>query len=130
MLVDLEKFTDYLRKNVRRDGKHGECALYVRKALEVGAGAKITGGHPSKAKMYGPTLESLGFHKITVDDPDQFNFIKGDVMVMEPWPGSASDAGHIAGYDGQTWFSDFRQLDFWAGPDYRRTRPSYAVYRQ
>ncbi len=71
----------------------------------------------------------LGFHKITVDDPDHFNFIRGDIMVMEPWSGNAVDAGHIAGYDGQQWISDFIQRDFWAGPAYRKVRPQYAVYR-
>jgi type VI protein secretion system component Hcp len=40
-------------------------------------------------------------------------------------------AGHVAGYDGKDWISDFIQLYFWAGPQYRnqRPRPSYAVYR-
>jgi hypothetical protein len=69
----------------------------------------------------------LGFHKITVTDPAHFHFMKGDVMVMEPHKGST--AGHVAGYDGKDWISDFVQTDFWAGPDYRREKPHYAVYR-
>jgi len=75
------------------------------------------------------TLERLGFHEITVDDPDKFNFIRGDVMVMEPYEGSKVSAGHVAGYDGKNWISDFVQVDFWAGPGYRNKRPHYAVYR-
>ena len=75
-------------------------------------------------------MERLGFHEITVDDPDHFPFIRGDVMVMQPHRGG-EQAGHVAGYDGRYWISDFVQRDFWAGPDYRnqKPRPSYAVYR-
>jgi type VI protein secretion system component Hcp len=40
-----------------------------------------------------------------------------------------STAGHVAGYDGKNWISDFVQNDFWAGPAYRKERPHYAVYR-
>lgn len=73
----------------------------------------------------------LGFHQITVENPDTFHFLKGDVMVMEPYIGSANHAGHVAGYDGRNWISDFAQNDFWAGPRYRKQnpRPNYAVYR-
>jgi hypothetical protein len=56
-----------------------------------------------------------------------FNFIKGDVMVMQPH--SRSTEGHVAGYDGRNWVSDFVQRDFWAGSKYRDERPDYAVYR-
>jgi hypothetical protein len=53
-----------------------------------------------------------------------------DVMVMQPHNGGLQ-AGHVAGYDGQKWISDFVQTDFWAGPVYRNQipRPSYVVYR-
>ena len=99
---------------------------YVRKALQAG-GADFHGVYPPVGKMFGPSLEKLGFHEITVEDPDHFNFIKGDVMVMEPHKGSTE--GHVAGYDGQRWVSDFVQRDFWAGKKYREERPHYAVYR-
>jgi hypothetical protein len=48
------------------------------------------------------TLERLGFHEITVDDPAHFPFIRGDIMAMQP---------HRGGYRNQ------------------KPRPSYAVYR-
>lgn len=67
-------------------------------------------------------------HEITVDDPATFNFMTGDVMVMQPHKGG-KQAGHVAGYDGQQWVSDFAQRDFWAGPDYRKEKPKYVVYR-
>jgi len=129
MPVDLEKFTKHLRAHAvaGRTGI-GQCGEYVRKALQAG-GANFHGLYPATGKKFGPALEMLGFHQITVDDPDYFNFIKGDVMVMEPYKGSTNNAGHVAGYDGKNWISDFVQHDFWAGPKYRDQRPHYAVYR-
>lgn len=100
----------------------------MRKALQAG-GANFRGSYPPTGKEFGPALDMLGFHEITVEDPAHFAFIAGDVMVMEPYRGST--AGHVAGYDGKHWISDFVQNDFWAGPHYRKQkpRPSYAVYR-
>jgi hypothetical protein len=131
MPVDLEKFTKHLRAHA--DSKppgHGECGLFVRKALQAG-GANFHGVYPPQRKLFGPALEMLGFHEITVENPDTFHFMKGDVMVMEPYIGSTNHAGHVAGYDGRSWISDFVQIDFWAGPKYRnqKPRPHYAVYR-
>jgi len=127
MPVDIDTFTKHLRTNADavRFGK-GQCGEFVRKALQAG-GAKIPQPYPPTGKEYGPTLLMLGFHEITVKDPDTFNFIKGDVMVMESY--KSNGAGHVAGYDGKNWISDFVQRDFWAGSDYRKKRPHYAVYR-
>lgn len=129
MLIDTERFTQHLRANADKGppGK-GRCGQYVREALQAG-GAKFNGIYPPNGKSFGPTLEMLGFHQISVDDPDEFNFIKGDVMVMEPYKGSKNNAGHVAGYDGKSWISDFVQRDFWAGQGYRKQRPQYAIYR-
>jgi hypothetical protein len=129
MPVDLDKFTRHLRDHADpRPPGQGKCGEYVRKALQAG-GARFPGHYPPTGKEYGPVLEMLGFHEITVENPDHFNFFKGDVMVMEPYKGSRNNAGHVAGYDGKDWISDFVQRDFWAGHAYRVQRPHYAVYR-
>lgn len=126
MPVDIDKFVKHLRANADEVGfGKGQCGVFVRKALQAG-GAKFS-PYPPIGKEYGPTLLMLGFHEITVVNPDTFSFMKGDVMAMEPYKGST--AGHVAGYDGQNWVSDFVQRDFWAGPKYRKERPKYAVYR-
>jgi hypothetical protein len=39
-------------------------------------------------------------------------------------------AGHIAGYDGKNWISDFVQHGFWPGLAYVKEKPSYVVYRR
>lgn len=131
MPIDIDKFVRHLGDHALRNGRgQGKCGEYVRKALQAG-GAHFNEFHPPHyGKEYGLTLERLGFHEITVDDPDHFSFIRGDVMVMQPHVGGIQ-AGHVAGYDGQRWISDFIQRDFWAGSAYRnqKPRPSYAVYR-
>jgi hypothetical protein len=128
MSIDIDKFTKHLRANADSTPPgRGRCGEYVRKALQAGGAHFNEYGPPPYGKLYCLTLERLGFHEITVADPDDFNFVRGDVMVMEPHKGSM--AGHVAGYDGRNWISDFVQRDFWAGPKYRSERPSYAVYR-
>lgn len=130
MPVNIDKFVKYLSDHALRDHHgQGKCGEYVRKALQAGGAHFNEYSPPPYGKLYGLTLERLGFHEITVDDPDHFSFIRGDVMVMEPYTGSKNNAGHVAGYDGKDWISDFVQRDFWAGKKYRDERPHYAVYR-
>lgn len=126
MPVDAEKFAQHLTDATRGSRiSKGKCGIAVREALQA-AGAE--GRFPGTGKEFGATLHRLGFHEITVDDPATFNFMRGDVMVMQPHK-RGNQAGHVAGYDGSRWVSDFVQNDFWAGPDYRRERPKYVVYR-
>lgn len=130
MTINIDKFIRHLHANADHVGfGHRKCGEYVRKALQAG-GAHFNEYNPPRAgKLYSVTLERLGFRQVPVDDPDQFHFMRGDVMVMEPYIGST--AGHVAAYDGRQWISDFIQRDFWAGPAYRnqKPRPTYAIYR-
>jgi hypothetical protein len=70
-----------------------------------------------------------GFHAITVENPDKFAFIQGDIVVIEPTK-HGNPAGHIAGFDGKIWISDFTQRCFWPGPVYEKEKPRYVVYRR
>jgi RHS repeat-associated protein len=83
-----------------------ECAKYVRIALE--AGGINTAGRPNYAGNYGPFLLSVGFSPVSLNGyvPQQ-----GDLAVFSI-PGQIADKkhpGHIAGYDGSKWVSDFFQ---------------------
>lgn len=128
MPIDIERFAKHLRTHADSTPPgHGKCGEYVRKALQAGGAHFNEYSPPRYGRLYGLTLERLGFHEITVEDPDNFSFICGDVMVMEPHKDSI--AGHVAGYDGKNWISDFVQRDFWAGKKYREEKPHYAVYR-
>jgi hypothetical protein len=128
MPFDTDKFAAHLKNHAKRHGeKLGDCAKWVRKALEA-AGADTT-GHPVPAKLYGPTLMRIGFHEITVENPETYTFLRGDVVVIQPTK-HGNSAGHIAGYDGTEWVSDFRQRGFWPGSEYKKEKPHYAVYRR
>lgn len=126
MPFDKSKFASYLRTHA---GQHSQssCAKFVRRALE--AGGADTKGHPTPAKLYGPTLTRNGFHEISVDNPGKFPFQQDDIVVIQPTR-HGNPAGHIAGYDGTTWVSDFVQRGFWPGPVYEKEKPSYVVYRR
>lgn len=125
MPFNVEVFASYLRSHAVGHSQ-GRCARAVRLALEE-AGAN-TAGHPLRAKDWGPVLLRIGFRPIAVPKPEQFVFRKGDIVVIQTYTGG-NPAGHIAGFDGTKWISDFVQRDFWAGPNYRRERPEYVVYR-
>jgi hypothetical protein len=123
---DLVKFTTHLRAHATKDWGHARCALRMRQALEAG-GAEVQ-PHPTAGKLFGPALERIGFHAVKIDDLAKFIFRNGDVMVMAPFT-RGNPSGHVAAYDGRDWISDFIQSDFWAGPGYRKDKPSYVIYR-
>jgi hypothetical protein len=127
MPIDLDQFSKHLRKHALPPYGKGLCSRYVRQALQA-SGADIPEPYAPSGKDFGPILQTIGFHEIAVDDPGNFQFMTGDVVVMQPPKGGRQD-GHIAGYDGTTWISDHVQRDFWAGPEYRKQRPPYVIYR-
>ena len=134
MPLNIDAAVKYLDDNAE-DGSTGRCAKYVREALDAG-GLSIN-PHPVYAKSYGPYLTLNGFTAVV---PKDYAPKKGDVAVIQDYAGGvdpvttkaypASDpAGHIAMYDGTQWVSDFKQIDMWGGPGYRKHRPDFQVYR-
>ncbi|HEY1930491.1 MAG TPA: hypothetical protein VGG99_00620 [Acetobacteraceae bacterium] len=119
---DKQKFAAALDDNALPPFGRGVCATYVRKALE--AAGLNTAGHPFYAKDWGPTLLRLGFAAVPADG---FSARLGDVAVIQST--SQSVAGHIEGFDGKNWVSDFVQPAFWPGPGFRTEKPAYTVYR-
>jgi len=113
--------SNYARQNAM-SSSHSLCATYVRHALHAG-GVDISG--IQNAKDYGPALERNGF--IVLGSGQTLK--AGDVIVIQPYPGGNS-SGHIAIYDGNNWYSDFRQRDIWAGPGYRASKPPQKIYRR
>lgn len=135
---DKKEFGSYLTKNVSAPQFGvGLCAKYVRHALASAGLAPST--HPVSAKDWGPTLLGMGFKEharngyLAVNG--QFNACSidpyvaelGDVVVIQGTSTSAD--GHMAGYTGTAWVSDFVQREMWPGPTYRKEKPAYAIYR-
>ena len=111
----------YARQHASTMSQH-RCAEYVRLAILAG-GIKIRVTHD--AKDYGPALESAGFSVLAAGQ----HVREGDIVVIQPYPGG-NTSGHMAIYDGSTWFSDFIQRDMWGGPGYRKQQPAYKIYRK
>lgn len=114
MPFDKDKFAKHLTDNALPGFGAGQCAKYVRQAM-VAAGLN-TVGNPLSAKDYGPFLLKLGFTSETTTMP--YSPQKGDIVVMPA--NTASVHGHIVGYTGSKWVSDFVQNDMFGGPSYRK----------
>ena len=123
--VDVDKFAAHLRTHAKRKSIH-KCAKYVRQALEAAGGD--TSGHLEDARTWGPTLLRMGFRELPVEKPEAYKPLKGDIVVIQPYE-NGNPSGHIAGFDGKIWISDFKQIDFWGGPEYRRLKPPHVFYR-
>lgn len=123
--VDVDKFAKHLRENAEKESV-SLCAQYVREALEAAGGN--TAGHLGHARLWGPTLLRMGFRELPVENLDTYKPLKGDIVVIQPFKGGHK-SGHIAGFDGKVWISDFPQRDFWGGPGYRRHKPPHVFYR-
>jgi len=125
--VDVDKFTEHLRNNADKVGfGKGRCAYFLRQALAAAGYRPAT--WPVHAKDWGPSLLRAGFHTVRVDELSAFRPMKGDVAVIQAT--SHRKSGHIQGFDGKNWVSDFVQKNgFWPGKEYREETPTYVIYR-
>lgn len=99
--LDISKFTRNLA-NVRAQSSTQKCAKSVRIALQ-NAGAKFS-RHPVAASDWGATLKEIGYRKIqpAFDAPKE-----GDIYIIQRT--KQHIYGHIAGFSGSAWVSDFQQ---------------------
>ena len=117
---DVEKAVKHLTTNAQSSST-GRCARYVREAIEAGG---VTLARTLSAKDYGVSLVAAGFVQ---QSPTPETYQKGDVVVIDGF--AAHPHGHIAMYDGTRWVSDFAQSGLYPGANYRKEKPSYAIYR-
>jgi type VI secretion system secreted protein VgrG len=101
-----------------------------KSGLALAAGGAETGSH--NGKDYGPFLEKAGFEALS---PNGYNPQAGDVAVIQTAEG-LPNAGHVEGYDGSQWVSDYKQPNgpygpssIYPGSKYTNAAPSYVVYR-
>lgn len=116
--INLDKFIQAL-DNVRSYQSRSKCAKYIRMALES-AGARFV-SHPVAAADWGSTLESIGYKKI---NPAFDNPREGDIYIIHRT--GRHTYGHIAGYSGSGWVSDFKQRSH---DVYRDSNVRYSYYR-
>jgi hypothetical protein len=118
-----QAFVDYLNSHLSSQiYGEGACAKHVRLGLAAGGLKPVT--WPVPAKSWGGTLLALGFVPVP-----QVGYVPalGDVAVMQPV--NAGDAGHIEGYDGTKWVSDFAQTGFWPSRAYAANKGAFTIYR-
>jgi hypothetical protein len=119
---DNAKAVEHVDDNAE-DESIGECARYVREAVEAGGVTLIRHG---SAKDYGPSLIAVGFEAMpatAIDAPEA-----GDVGVVQPIPGHPN--GHMAMFDGKLWVSDFEQMHgLYPNAEYRTLKPPVTIYR-
>ena len=116
--IDIGKFTEKLVSMSRSSTAH-RCARYVRIALQS-AGARFS-DHPIAASDWGSTLTEIGYQQI---NPEFDNPQEGDIYIINRT--SRHRYGHIAGFTGSQWVSDFRQSSY---DVYKDPNVTYEYYR-
>jgi hypothetical protein len=131
---DVDKAIKHLQTNAVPPYGQGECATFVREAIEAGGLTMLRTGSGS-AKDYGPRLVSAGF---IAQSGTGTPYQKGDVAVIDGFAKSAGTGikkdhpdGHLAMYDGTQWISDFKQdgTSPYPGSDYEKAKPKIVIYR-
>ena len=120
---DIDKICSYALSNAKKDGaEKGDCALYVRKALQAGARKHKFGGL-GDAKDYVNSLPKIGW---TAVGKNLGSAQKGDIAVF-PKSSNEHNNGHVCIFTGGCWVSDFKQQTVYpnsAGPKW-----DYIIYR-
>ena len=101
------------------------CAEFVGNAIEAGGIPLNRGLNPTpknSAYGYGPVLENAGFSIMPMGTVAQ----AGDVAIFPPVPNHPH--GHATMFDGQTWWSNFKQIDIYASAGYRDRNAPYILY--
>jgi hypothetical protein len=118
--IDINKFTNFLQ-GISSYSSSQKCAKSIRLALES-AGAKFQ-SHPVAAADWGNTLMKIGYRQINpkFDAPKE-----GDIYIIDRT--GKHVYGHIAGFNGKQWVSDFKQKSYDVynekGLTYKYYRPS------
>lgn len=116
--IDISKFTQRLN-SINTNISSQRCARSIRLALQS-AGAKIE-NHPVAAADWGNTLTKIGYRQIS---PAFANPQKGDIYIIQRTDKHVY--GHIAGFSGSQWVSDFKQRSH---NIYRDAAVKYEYYR-
>ncbi|NNH00611.1 CHAP domain-containing protein [Acinetobacter sp. ANC 5414] len=119
--IDINKFTNFLQ-GISSYSSSQKCAKSIRLALES-AGARFQ-SHPIAAADWGNTLMKIGYRQINpkFDAPKE-----GDIYIIDRT--GKHVYGHIAGFNGTQWVSDFKQKSYDVynekGLTYKYYRPSF-----
>ena len=115
--ISIQAFSKHL-SSISATTSSQKCAASIRVALQS-AGARIV-NHPVAAADWGNTLKDLGYRQIkpAFEKPQQ-----GDIYIIDRT--KSHIYGHIAGFTGKEWVSDFKQ----AGHAVYKGNVSYRYFR-
>jgi hypothetical protein len=116
--IQIDRFIQKL-ESIKSHVSSQRCARSIRIALES-AGAVI-GSHPIAASDWGDTLMKLGYKHI---QPEFDRPQEGDIYIIHRT--SKHVYGHIAGFTGSEWVSDFKQKSY---DVYKDDGVQYEYYR-
>lgn len=127
--LDINKFVNNLNHNAHQSPS-GWCGRHIYWALKAGGLGKVGS---LNGKDFGQPLVENGF---TPESPDNYEPQPGDIAVIQPYPGG-NQAGHVEGWNGSQWVSDFFQPyrpnlpghGIYPGPGYRKFQPPFKIYR-
>lgn len=131
---DIDKAVQHLAAKAGPPYGIGQCATFVREAIEAG-GLAISRSGSGSAKDYGPRLAQAGF---AAQAGTGAPYKKGDIAVIDGFLKNAADGikkdhsdGHLAMYSGTQWVSDFKQTGIspYPGSDYEKAKPKIVIYR-
>lgn len=117
-VIHLDKFVQTL-DSIKAHVSSKRCARSIRMALQS-AGA-VFGSHPVAASDWGDTLTKIGYKQI---QPEFDNPQEGDIYIIRRT--NKHVYGHIAGFSGSEWVSDFKQKSY---DVYKETGLKYEYYR-
>ena len=118
---DLDKLAKAAISGAKKSKPYGQCALYVRYALEKAQTRKIFSGGLGDAYEYVTSLPKIGWVQV---GKNITTFKKGDIAVF---PKSSSKEGHVCIFTGEKWVSDFVQKGI--QPKTPGTVYEYIIYR-
>lgn len=121
---NLDVMATVVTNNARGRGSTGECALYVRKALQAAQIKQFFAGGLGHANQYPPRLLSMNWVKV---GDNVKNWVKGDIVVFQKTNTRLGQKyGHVAIFNGTQWVSDFIQSG--VQPN-RKDNLTYTLYR-
>lgn len=107
------------------------CAAFVCDAIDAGLSPGVKMDRVNLAKDFGEALMDVGFAPIAFGNvADGFNPSKGDVMLLDTYPGQRWGAGHMMMFNGSIWVSDYKQTAMYTGTGFQQYNVGFMVYRQ
>jgi hypothetical protein len=132
---DLDKIAEFVSKKTKgtfKPGlKIGQCALYVRQALQAGDLQKQIPAGLGDAWQLGAKLKTMGW--AVVGNINTIKPLKGDIGFFDKGSymsgGKPTPYGHVCIFTGSAWISDFTQASIYPGSQMAKQGVKHEILR-